>query len=109
MADRRAAPDFLVPVSFEWDERKNLLNFAKHGIDFDDASEVFYGPIILGESDRNNEERWIAVGSLDDKLITVVFTRRADVIRIISARRARKNEEREYRNAKVGRSPEGQD
>ncbi|MGZ5842564.1 MAG: hypothetical protein ACXWJ8_11605 [Xanthobacteraceae bacterium] len=38
-----------------------------------------------------------------------MFTRRADAIQIISARRARKNEEREYRNAKMGRSPEGQD
>ena len=94
---------------FDWDERKSELNLAKHGIDFEDATEVFYKPIILRRSDRNNEERWIAIGSLEDRLITVVFTRRADVIRIISARRARKNEEREYRNAKVGRSPEGQD
>ena len=109
MVDRVVTPDFPAPVSFEWDERKNRLNLAKHGIDFDDASEVFYGPIVLRQSDRNNEERWIAIGSLEDRLITVVFTRRADVIRIISARRARKNEEREYRNAKVGRSPEGQD
>ena len=109
MADPRVAPDFLAPVSFEWDERKNLLNFGKHGIDFDDASEIFYGPIIFRQSDRNNEERWIAIGSLEDRLITVVFTRRKDVIRIISARRARKNEEREYRNAEVGRPSEGQD
>jgi hypothetical protein len=94
---------------FDWDERKSELNLAKHGIDFEDATEVFYKPIILRRSDRNNEERWIAIGSLEDRLITVVFTRRADVIRIISARRARKNEEREYRNAKMGRPPEGQD
>ena len=94
---------------FDWDKRKSDSNFAKHGIDFDGAVEIFYGPIILRRSDRNNEERWIAVGSLEDRLITVVFTRRADVIRIISARRARKNEERDYCNAKMGRPPEGQD
>ena len=94
---------------FDWDERKSRSNLAKHGIDFDAAVEVFYGPIVLRRSDRNNEERWIAVGSSENRLITVVFTRRADLIRIISARRARKNEEREYRNAKVGRPPEGQD
>jgi uncharacterized DUF497 family protein len=109
MADQSPAPNFPAPVSFEWNERKNLLNLVKHGIDFDDAIEVFYGSIILRRSDRNSEERWIAIGSLDDRLIAVVFTWRADVIRIISARRARKNEEREYRNAKMGRSPEGQD
>jgi uncharacterized protein len=99
--------DYESVSGFDWDERKNELNLAKHGIDFDDASEVFYGPILLRQSNRNNEERWIAVGHSDSQLIAVVFTRRADVIRIISARRARKNEEREYRNAEVGRPPEG--
>ena len=99
----------LAPAGFEWDDDKSKANLVKHGIDFDDASEIFYGPIVLRPSDRNNEERWIAIGSSENKFITVVFTRRVNVIRIISARRARKNEEREYRNAKVGRPPEGQD
>ena len=94
---------------FEWDADKNQANIAKHGIDFDDAVQIFYGPIVLHRSDRNNEERWVAVGSLENRLVAVVFTRRADVIRIISARRARKNEERAYRNTQVGRSAEGQD
>ncbi|MEO6784056.1 MAG: BrnT family toxin [Bradyrhizobium sp.] len=65
--------------------------------------------MILRRSDRNNEERWIAIGFLENRLIAVVFTRRADAFRIISARRARKNEESEYRNAKMGRPPQGQD
>jgi uncharacterized DUF497 family protein len=92
---------------FDWDKRKSDSNLAKHGIDFDGAVEIFYGPVVLRRSNRNNEERWIAVGSSGDRLIAVVFTRRADVVRIISARRARKNEEREYRNAKVGRPAKG--
>src|ERR1700688_471060 len=99
----------LVLRTFDWDEQNNELNRSTHGIDFDDAIEIFYGPIILRRSDRNNEERWTVLGYSDNRLIVVVFTRRADVIRIISVRRARKNEEREYRNAKMGRSPEGQD
>ncbi len=94
---------------FDWDERKNRSNRAKHGIDFSDAVDIFYGPIILRRSDRNNEERLVAIGALESRLIAVIFTRRADVIRIISARRVRKNEERAYRNAQMGRSPEGQD
>jgi uncharacterized DUF497 family protein len=94
---------------FEWDKRKSDSNLAKHGIDFDGAVEIFYGTIVLRRSNRNNEERWIAIGSSENRSIAVVFTRRADFIRIISARRARKNEEREYRNAKMGRPPEGQD
>ena len=109
MAKEDSDFELLAPAGFEWDDDESSANLRKHGIDFDDASEVFYRPIILRQSDRNNEERWIAIGSLEDRLLTVVFTRRTDVIRTISARRARKNEEREYRNAKVGRSPEGQD
>jgi uncharacterized protein len=101
--------EFLAPTGFEWDDQKRELNLAKHDIDFESAIEVFYGSILLRRSDRNNEERWTALGYSGNRLIVVVFTRRTDVIRIISARRARKNEEREYRNAKVGRSPQGQD
>lgn len=94
---------------FEWDKRKNDSNLEKHGIDFDDAVEIFYGLVILRRSNRNNEERWIAVGFSGNRLIAVVFTRRADAIRIISARRARKNEERAYRNASLGRSAQRKD
>ena len=100
MADKDL--EFLTADGFEWDETKNKINSAKHDIDFHDAIDVFYGPILVRRSDRNNEVRWTALGFSDDRLIVVVFTRRAEIIRIISARRARKNEEREYRNAKMG-------
>jgi uncharacterized DUF497 family protein len=108
MADN-AGFEFVVPAGFEWDRDKNAANIAKHNIDFDDAIGVFYDPVILRRSDRNGEERWTALGRAGDRLMVVVFTRRADVIRIISARRARKNEKREYRNTEVGRPPKGQD
>jgi uncharacterized DUF497 family protein len=94
---------------FDWDEEKNAINRVKHGIDFEDASEIFFEPIILRRSDRKNEERWTALGQLQDRLIVVAFTWRDRTIRIISARRARKNEKREYRNQKMGRSSQGQD
>jgi uncharacterized DUF497 family protein len=98
-----------IPKGFEWDDEKSRRNLSKHGIDFDDAKEVFYGPVIIRQSNRDSEERWVAIGHSENRLIAVVFTRRSDVIRIISARRARENEEREYRNQEMGRSPEGQD
>jgi uncharacterized DUF497 family protein len=101
--------ELLASDGMEWDENKSKANLSKHGYDFDDASQIFYGPVVLYRSDRNNEERWIAVGSLEDRVIAVIFTQQEKVIRIISARRARKHEERTYRNAKMGRSPEGQD
>ncbi|HXB80279.1 MAG TPA: BrnT family toxin [Bradyrhizobium sp.] len=94
---------------FEWDEQKSKNNLAKHGFDFEDVVRIFYAPVLLRRSDRNQEERWIAIGSLDGRLIAVVFARRADIIRIISARRARKNEENAYHNAKMGRPSKGQD
>jgi uncharacterized protein len=98
-----------IPDGFEWDVEKNRQNIAKHGIDFEDAIEIFYSHILLRQSDRNNEERWVALGSLEDRLIAVIFTWRANVVRIISARRAWKNEERKYHHAKMGRSAERQD
>ncbi len=95
--------------AIEWDEAKAASNRIKHGIDFDDAIEVFYGASLLCRSDRNMEERWIAIGESEGRVIAVVFTWRGTTLRIISARRARRNEERAYRKEKMGRAPEGQD
>jgi hypothetical protein len=39
--------EFLAPTGFERDEDKSNASLIKHGIDFEDASEVFYGPVIL--------------------------------------------------------------
>lgn len=94
---------------FEWDAAKSEANLSKHGLDFDEAKEVFYDQITLRRSDRNNEERWIAVGMSYGRIVSVIFTRRGESIRIISARHPRPDEERAYRHAKMGRSKEGQD
>ena len=109
MTEKNSNLDFLASHKFEWDAEKGRTNLVKHGIDFDDAIEVFYGPVVLYRSDRNDEERWVALGYSEDRVIAVVFTKRENSVRIISARRARKNEERNYRNQKMGRSAEGQD
>jgi uncharacterized DUF497 family protein len=109
MADDIAKLEFLVPFGFEWNEDKSEANLDKHGIDFEEASEVFYGPLIIHQSVRNDEERWLAVGKSQDRIISVIFTRRKELIRIISARHPRRNEERAYRNASMGRPAQGQD
>jgi uncharacterized DUF497 family protein len=109
MASHQNDLELLSSASFEWDDQKSQLNLAKHGIDFEDVIGIFDEPILLVRSDRDNEVRWIAVGSSESRVIAVVFTRRDKAIRIISARRARKNEEREYRNAKMERPPQRQD
>lgn len=102
-------PDFssLAPAGFEWDEEKNRANLVKHGVSFEDASQIFDGPVIVKQSDRKDEERWIAIGAFNDRILAVIFTRRERAIRIISARRPRPDEKRAYREASMGRSPQG--
>jgi uncharacterized DUF497 family protein len=97
----------LAPAGFEWDEQKSRANLIKHGISFDDASQIFDGPVIVKRSNRNDEERLIAVGEFNDRILTVIITRRDKAIRIISARRPRPDEKRAYREASMGRSPQG--
>ena len=79
-------------MQFEWDERKNQANIAKHGIDFEDAATIFDAPHIVKRSDSHKEERWLATGEVEGRKITVVYTMRWERLRIISARKARKNE-----------------
>lgn len=93
----------------EWDEAKAASNLSKHSIDFNDAMEVLAGPSLLRRSDRNKEERWLAIGEMEGRVIAIAFTWRGDTLRIISARRARKNEKRAYDHKKMGRAAEGQD
>jgi uncharacterized protein len=84
-------------VEFEWDPAKAAANQVKHRIDFRDAAKVFEGRFLTARSDRGGEPRWTAVGLLDGDEIAVVFTWRGERRRIISARKARRHERREYR------------
>jgi uncharacterized DUF497 family protein len=83
-------------VKFEWDEDKNRTNIGKHGIDFEDAKEVFNQPTIEIASDRKNEERTAAYGYLEGHPLVVVYTERGNsTYRLISARLATQSEEQE--------------
>lgn len=85
-------------MDFEWDENKRLANIRKHGIDFLDISIVFNGFTVTIEDYRfvYGEQRFITLGLLQGRVVTVVHTEREDGIRIISARKATKYEERSY-------------
>jgi hypothetical protein len=86
-------------VEFEWDPEKDAENIAKHGISFQMATTIFGRDRVERPSDRDDEERWCTTGKLaDGKLWTVVYTKRGDHVRIISARRAARRERREYRS-----------
>jgi uncharacterized DUF497 family protein len=84
-------------IRFEWDAAKERINVAKHGIDFDEALLALSQPHLETRSDRNGEVRILAICPHSDRVIAVVYTPRGEVCRIISARAARRNEQREYR------------
>jgi uncharacterized DUF497 family protein len=88
---------------FEWDPAKAKRNLAKHGVSFEQASRVFDDPFALMLQDRveQGEERWQAIGRAGTYLVIVVAhtVRRSagdDIIRIISARRALRQERQRY-------------
>lgn len=84
---------------FEWDDAKADASFARHGVTFDMACEVFDDPFAILELDDRydyGEERFRAIGVVEDHLLFVAYTYRDDRIRIISARLAEPHEQREY-------------
>lgn len=83
---------------FEWDESKRQTNLAKHGLDFRDAIQVFDGPVVESMSRRRGEERMVAIGSMEGIEIVLVYVMRGKRRRIISARRAHRNERQDYAN-----------
>jgi uncharacterized DUF497 family protein len=88
-------------LRFEWDERKNASNRRKHGVSFEEAETVFYDDraIFRDDPDEEEDDRFILLG-LSAGLRTLVVChcyREGDsVIRIISARKAHREERRDY-------------
>ncbi|MCA3635148.1 MAG: BrnT family toxin [Methylobacterium sp.] len=81
-------------MKMDWDEAKRLANIEKHGIDFDDVDVLFLDErSVIYPSPRNDEERFVLVGLLNFRFVSVVFTKRGETIRIISARISRKEEQ----------------
>jgi uncharacterized DUF497 family protein len=95
--------------AFEWDETKREINWRHHQIDFKDALQVIDGPMIIRRSDRKGETRYMIFGFVNNDEAVVVCTFRAENCRIISARRARRDERKKYHSGLTRRSAEGQD
>ena len=84
---------------FEWDESKDRLNQAKHGLGFRDVCGAFDDPHGVDVPDlRHAEDRWVLIAQipLTTLVVTVVYAERGDHDRIISARVATRAEERTY-------------
>jgi len=86
---------------FEWDEAKSERNLAERGCNFAFAARIFEGSTIEHEDRRRDygERRVVAIGQVEDIILTVVYTPRVDALRIISARRANRRERRAYDQA----------
>ena len=87
-------------LQFEWDAAKAAANFRKHGVDFETATEVFGDPFAIEHFDAANsflgEDRYLITGMGGGALLTVVYTQRGEAFRIISARRAVRQEHDNY-------------
>jgi uncharacterized protein len=86
-------------VEFSWDEIKREWVLAERGIDFRRvAADLFDGrPVLTVPTPRAGEERYLTIGPIEGKFFAVIWTWRAGIIRIVTARRARDVEEKRYR------------
>jgi uncharacterized DUF497 family protein len=96
-------------AGFEWDPKKESLNVKKHHFDFTTASQIWNGQIVEKIDNRRDyrETRVIATGQADGSVLVVVYTRRGEKRRIISARKANSREKRLFEEeiTRRGRAP----
>ena len=83
---------------FGWEEAKRRSNIQKHGIDFLGIERVFASTTVTILDDRYDygESRYITLGLLSGRVVVITHTETPEVIRIISVRKATKNEEASY-------------
>ncbi len=83
---------------FEWDEKKNKSNFAKHGVEFESVWDFDWERAIRTPSGyfEYGEIRFVAIGKIDGRLHVCVYTPRDSNYRIISLHKANKREEKIY-------------
>ncbi len=89
-------------IKFTWDDNKNKINIQKHKVSFEEAVTVFYDStaLIIDDPDHSiDEERFIILGYSNKSRLLVVchcYRENDKTIRIISARKATKNESKQY-------------
>jgi uncharacterized protein len=82
-------------VNFEWDETKRQTNLEKHGLDFADSERIFEWDTWEIEDTRfdYDKPRYIIFGLLEGRVVILVYTNRDEKIRVISLRKADKDEQ----------------
>lgn len=87
-------------MKFEYDSAKSAANLAKHGIDFEQAQALWDDPWLLEAPARTADEaRFLSIGKIGDRHWAAVWAPRGSAVRIISVRRARKEEIGHYEGA----------
>ena len=90
---------YMMAMEFEWDDDKSNACFLRRGFDFAYAVRVFFDPHRIVVQDRRwdyGEDRYRALGIVEERVYVVVYTVRGSAIRIISARKANSNEVGDY-------------
>jgi len=87
-------------VKFEYDENKSQINKEKHNIDFVEAQKLWQDEdaLVVPAQIVDKEMRYALISKIFTKCFVAIFTIRDDAYRIISVRRCRKNEEKNYDN-----------
>lgn len=86
-------------MRFEYDPAKSALNKVKHGIDFEEAQDLWSDPSLLEVMAKTvGEPRFLSIGKIGIKHWAAISTLRNATIRIISVRRARSEEIDHYEN-----------
>jgi uncharacterized DUF497 family protein len=84
-------------MEFEYDHTKSVSNLEKHGISFEEAQKIWNDSFRIEIPARTSDEkRSLVIGSIDRIIWSAVTTLRENSIRIISVRKARKNEKQIY-------------
>jgi len=80
-------------MGFEYDPDKSVENKRKHGIDFEEAQQLWADARLVEVPARTADEpRWLLIGKIDEKHWSAIITRRGDNVRLISVRRSRDEE-----------------
>jgi len=86
-------------MEFEWDENKRQQNLEKHGFDFLEAAELLSEKhLVIPSRYSGDEPRFLAVGLIQGRFAAVIFTMRESRFRLISVRRARDGERKQYQD-----------
>lgn len=83
-------------MEFEWDDTKNEINEAKHGVPLSFAREIWEGRVVTFSSPRKGEDRKLSIGRISGEYWTVVWQPRGEARRLISARLSTPKERSEY-------------